>query len=152
MSKLLVVLFIGLIFEAIGVVWLNRGLKEVGELAQVNPTEILRMVSRAFRNRHIWQGMACEALFFGSLLFLMKHGDVSFVWPLTSLGFVLTTLAARYFLHEQVSALRWFGVSLIVAGAGVITYTEKAKNQTSAQTPARPQATETLLPPTLPKP
>ena len=69
----------------------------------------------------------CETLFFGCLLFLMKHGDVSFVWPLTALGFVLTTLAAKYILHEHVSALRWMGVALIVLGAGVITYTEKIK-------------------------
>jgi uncharacterized membrane protein len=84
-------------------------------------------------------------LFFGSLLYLMKHGDVSFVWPLTSLGFVLTTIAAKYVLHEQISALRWFGVALIVAGAGVITFTEKSKeaalkkSNPALQSPASPQ-------------
>ena len=58
---------------------------------------------------------------------LMSHGDVSFIWPLTALSFVLTTLAAKLFLHEHVSGLRWCGVLLIILGAGVITYTEKVK-------------------------
>ena len=61
-----------------------------------------------------------------------SRGDVSFVWPLTSLGFVLTTLAAKLVLHEEVSLLRWFGVCLIVLGAGVITYTEKQKSKPAA--------------------
>ncbi len=132
MTKLVLVLLVGLSLEAIGVVWLNKGLKEIGDMAQVSPAEIWRLAVRAFRNRHIWQGMVCETLFFGCLLFLMKHGDVSFVWPLTALGFVLTTLAAKYLLHEHVSALRWMGVALIVLGAGVITYTEKVKPKPSA--------------------
>lgn len=145
MSKLLIVLFTGLLLEAVGVVWLNRGLKEIGEMAHISVSEILRLAGRAATNRYILQGTLCEALFFGSLLYLMKHGDVSFVWPLTSLGFVLTTLAAKYLLHEQVTGLRWFGVCLIVAGAGVITYTEKMKeaaakpiNAPTATTPAQP--------------
>lgn len=129
MTKLLVVLLTGLVLEAIGVVWLNRGLKEIGELTHVSVNEVLRMAGRAATNRYILQGTFFEMLFFGSLLYLMKHGDVSFIWPLTSLGFVLTTIAAKYVLHEQISGLRWFGVALIVAGAGVITFTEKSKEE-----------------------
>lgn len=150
MTKLIVVLIIGLSLEAVGVVWLNKGLKEVGDMAQVNPTEIWRMVVRSAKNRHIWQGMICETLFFGCLLYLMKHGDVSFVWPLTALGFVLTTLAAKYLLYEEVSALRWFGVALIVAGAGVITYTEKAKQKGAEK--ANPPAVSTPTPTPTPAP
>lgn len=127
MTKLLVILLTGLVLEAIGVVWLNRGLKEIGELTHVSIGELLRMAGRAATNRYILQGTFFEMLFFGSLLYLMKHGDVSFIWPLTSLGFVLTTIAAKYVLHEHISGLRWFGVALIVAGAGVITFTEKSK-------------------------
>jgi uncharacterized membrane protein len=55
----------------------------------------------------------------------MSQGTVSFIWPLTSLGFVLTTLAARFVLHENVSVVRWGGVLLIMLGAGLITYSEK---------------------------
>ncbi len=127
MTKLIVILLIGLVFEAVGVVWLSRGLKTIGEMQAVSPGEIARLVGRGATNRHILMGVAFEAAFFGCLLFLMSHGDISFVWPLTSLGFVLTTLAARFVLHEPVSGLRWLGVGLIVIGAGVITYTEKAK-------------------------
>jgi drug/metabolite transporter (DMT)-like permease len=47
----------------------------------------------------------------------------------------MTTIAARFVLREPVSGLRWFGVVLIILGAGVITYTEKIKER-----PAVPQS------------
>ncbi len=68
----------------------------------------------------------------------MSMGDVSFVWPLTSLGFVLTTLAARFILKEEVPPSRWCGVLLIMLGACLIIWSEKVKG---------PRASRNLLPP-----
>lgn len=138
MVRLLCVLVFGLFMEAVGVVLLSQGLKEQGELQKFAVDELLRFIQRALANRHLLAGIALEAGFFGCLLYLMSHGDVSFVWPLTSLGFVLTTFAARFILHEPVSPLRWFGVFLIVLGAGTIIYTEKLreKERAAAQTTA----------------
>lgn len=127
MTKLLTILLIALVFEAIGVVFLSRGLKEIGELKEPTFTEVAKLVGRGVTNGHIVMGVFFEALFFVGLLMLMRKADVSFVWPLTSLSFVVTTIAARLYLHEHVSAARWLGVSLIMLGAGLITWTEKNK-------------------------
>lgn len=143
MAKLLTLLLVGLLFEAIGVVLLNKGIKEMGDVPHVNAAEIIRVVRTGATNPNILLGVFFEAIFFGCLLILMSKGDVSFIWPLTSLGFVLTTVAARFYLREQVSALRWLGVLLIMLGAGLITWTEKNK-------PAPPQAApaaNAVLPP-----
>jgi drug/metabolite transporter (DMT)-like permease len=109
----------------VGVVYLNKGLKQVGEVERVSAAEVLRIVRNGATNSNILLGVFFEAIFFGTLLVLMSRGTVSFIWPLTSLGFVLTTIAAKFILHEEVSPLRWCGVLLIMLGAGVITYTEK---------------------------
>ena len=129
-TKLLLILLVGLILEAIGVVFLSRGLKQIGEPAYVSVSEILRIVQRGFTNPSLLLGVLFEALFFASLLILMSKADVSFIWPLTSLGFVLTTLAARLILREQVNGLRWTGVLLIVIGAALISWTEQIKPKT----------------------
>jgi drug/metabolite transporter (DMT)-like permease len=131
MAKVLVILCIGLVFEAIGVVLLNQGLKQIGSIQRVSAAEICRIVKRGATNRDLLLGVLFEALFFAALLILMARSDVSFIWPLTSLGFVLTTLAARFYLKEQVSVLRWSGVCLIMLGAGLITWTESQKDQSS---------------------
>lgn len=125
MLKLVYILLAGLICEAIGVVLLSKGLKQIGEVSAITFSEVTRLIARGAANGNILGGVALEAAFFGTLLYLMSRGDVSFVWPLTSLGFVLTTLAAKFILHENVTALRWSGVLLIVLGAGLITYSEK---------------------------
>lgn len=138
MTKLLLILIMGLLFEAVGVVYLNKGLKQIGEVRQVSVPEIARVVKNGATNRNILLGVLFEAIFFGTLIVLMSQGTVSFIWPLTSLGFVLTTIAARFILHEDVSLLRWGGVLLIMLGAALITYSEKvleAKPPTATQPP-----------------
>ena len=63
--------------------------------------------------------------FFILLQYLLAQSEVSFIWPLTALSFVMTTLAAQFFLHERVDAIRWSGVALIVLGAIFISYGER---------------------------
>jgi drug/metabolite transporter (DMT)-like permease len=136
-SKLLIILLIGLTLEAVGVVYLNKGLKQVGDMEKVSVKEVFRMVKRGITNVNILLGVFFEALFFACLLILMsKGGDVSFIWPLTALGFVFTTIAAKFILGEQVSPLRWSGVCLIMLGAGLITYSEKLQESKKQQQPA----------------
>ena len=127
MGKLILILVVSLCFEAIGVVFLSKGLKELGSPGQINVQEVLRLIQHGITNFNLMVGVLFEALFFGGLLILMSKGDVSFVWPLTSLGFVLTTIAAKIFLHEHVSFTRWTGVVFIMAGAALITWSEKVQ-------------------------
>jgi drug/metabolite transporter (DMT)-like permease len=127
MAKLLAILVFGLVLEAVGVVFLSRGLKQIGEVRELSAGAIAGLIKRGATNGHILFGVALEAGFFACLLVLMSKGDVSFVWPLTAMGFVLTTLAARFILHEHVSPLRWSGVVLIMIGAAIISWTEHQK-------------------------
>ncbi len=142
MLKIVLVLLIGLILEAVGVVLLSHGLHEIGEVKRISAGEILRIVGRGATNRYILLGVAFEAAFFGILLYLLSQKDVSLIWPLTSLGFVITAFAARFIRHEEVSGLRWGGVALIVLGAALVAWSEQAKppTQPASGTPAAPVA------------
>jgi drug/metabolite transporter (DMT)-like permease len=133
MTKLLLILFVGLVFETMGVVLLSQGLKRLEGPKTYSVGEIARLVGRAVTSQKIVVGVAFEAVFFICLLMMMSRADVSFVWPLTSLTFVFSTIAARFYLHEQIDALRWGGVMLIVLGAGLITFTEKQKETERAK-------------------
>ena len=133
MTKLIVILLLGLLFEAVGVVFLSQGLHEIGEVKTVSPTEISRIIVRGVTNWNILLGTLLEAIFFGVLLYLLSQKDVSLIWPLTSLGFVLTALAARMVRHEEVSALRWTGVIIIVIGAALVAWSEQTKNQPASR-------------------
>jgi drug/metabolite transporter (DMT)-like permease len=127
MFRLILILLGALVLEAIGVVLLSQGLKQAGELTQRTFPEMLRLAGRCLTNGNFLLGVLMELIFFLALLYLLKSADVSLVWPLTSLGFVLTTLAAKYIRHEQVSNVRWAGVFLIMAGAALVAYSERLK-------------------------
>lgn len=129
MSKYIIILLVALVFEAVGVVFLSKGLKEIGEVSRISIAEVVSVVGRGAKNPNLLLGVLFEAIFFGALLYLLSQRDVSLIWPLTSLGFVVTAVAARFFLNEEVSWVRWCGVLLIVAGAGLITWSEKLKER-----------------------
>lgn len=143
MTKLILILLAGLVLEAIGVVLLSQGLHEIGEIKEISMSEIGRIVVRGATNRQILLGVALEAAFFGVLLYLLSKRDVSLIWPLTSLGFVITAVAAKFIRHEDVTALRWGGVVLIVIGAMLVAWSDKQKsngtNSTGQQVSARSQ-------------
>ncbi len=130
MTKLLLILLVGLLFESAGVVLLKKGITNIGEVNAISAAEIVRIVKAGATSPQILLGVFFEALFFGCLLILMSKSDISFLWPLTALSFVFATLAAMVFLHEQVSATRWVGVVLIMIGAGFISYSEHAREKT----------------------
>ena len=142
MTKLIAILLIGLVLEAVGVVFLSQGLHEIGEVKQISTSEIGRIIARGAVNRNILLGILFEAMFFGVLMYLLSQQDVSLVWPLTSLGFVITALAAWLIRHEQVSALRWTGIVVIVIGAALVAWSDKSKDKPSAPPAPQSQVTE----------
>jgi drug/metabolite transporter (DMT)-like permease len=125
MAKLMLILLIGLVFESTGIVLLKKGMNQIGDMKAVTLSESLRVFKAGVTNPQILLGVFFEALFFACLLVLMSRCNISFLWPLTGLSFVFGTFAAILFLQEQVSAIRWAGVFLIVVGAGLISYSER---------------------------
>ena len=143
MTKLIAILLAGLVFEAVGVVFLSQGLHEIGEVKTISFGEIGRILGRGALNRNILLGILLEACFFGVLLYLLSQRDVSLIWPLTSLGFVITAAAARFVRHEEISALRWTGVIIIVIGASLVAWSEQTKGKSPAPPGSAPvQVTE----------
>ncbi len=135
MLKFLIILLIGLTFESIGVVMLKNGMDKIGDVKEVSVSEVARIVKAGATNGSILLGVFFEALFFVVLLILMSQNEISLLWPLTGLSFVFATIAAILFLNEKVSSMRWAGVALIVAGAILISYSEK-KNERVKAVPA----------------
>jgi len=131
MTKILIILVIAFTFEAVGVITLKRGLDQIGprytERKGVMPLwkNILKLIGDWFTTRDVLLGLVLETAFFVLLQYLLAQRDVSFIWPLTALSFVMTTLAAKFFLHEHVNGWRWGGVALIVLGAMFISYGER---------------------------
>lgn len=63
-------------------------------------------------------------LLYGSAFFLwlsaMSTLDISFMYPMLSLAYVLTAVLAFVFLGEEVTLLRWTGIVLVMMGCILI--------------------------------
>jgi drug/metabolite transporter (DMT)-like permease len=62
-------------------------------------------------------------------LALLSVADLSFVLPMTAVGYVLAALLGRVVLHETVSTQRWLAVTLIFAGAALVSATPQSTTE-----------------------
>ena len=59
-----------------------------------------------------------------SRMTLLGWADLSYVLPVTAIGYVLTAILGKYFLGEEISYQGWAGTGLIVAGIILVGLTE----------------------------
>lgn len=69
-------------------------------------------------------GVALLIVWTLSRMTLMSWADLSYILPVTAVGYVLTALAGQFFLGEHISMARWSGTVLIMAGIALVTRTE----------------------------
>ena len=104
-----------------GEIIITHAMKIVGEPARLRPREILVFLGRALRNGWFWVGLPLLAASFYLLLLLFSWEPISLVIPASALNpYVFGTLAAKYFLGEQISPGRWAGVALVCVGVVLV--------------------------------
>src|SRR6478752_3024713 len=96
---------------------LSRGMKDMGGVSLAR----LHTLLAALRDPWIVGGIVFLLAFFAAYMTALSWADLTYVLPATSLGYVLLALIAKFYLHEQVSTLRWVGIGLISAGVGFVT-------------------------------
>ena len=102
---------------SIGDSLLSRGMKQVGSISLNHLSDLILAVL----NPSVALGILLLLGFFASYMTALSWADLTYVLPATSLGYVLLTLIARFYLHEAVTTSRWVGVLLISAGVGFVT-------------------------------
>jgi len=56
-----------------------------------------------------------------SRMALLSWADLSYVLPVTSIGYVLVALIGRLLLNESISNTRWAGIVLIMTGVALVS-------------------------------
>ena len=57
---------------------------------------------------------------------LLSWADLSWVLPVTAIGYVLSAVVGQVFFGEQVTGWRWVGTAFIALGAALVAPSEKA--------------------------
>jgi len=95
-------------------------MKEVGEISTLRPLELIRIAGRALSNRNFLGGVFFMAVSYFSFLGALAVADLSLVLPATSISFVISTIGAKFFLKEHISAMRWTGILLVCLGVALV--------------------------------
>ena len=107
------------------------GMKQIPEKMSMNPALYLR----AMLNPFVALGVAALILALLTRMALFSLADLSFVLPVTAVGYVIAVFIGKVFLQETVSGQRWLGTLLIFAGAALVGST--SENTTSVTRKAR---------------
>src|ERR1035438_3735211 len=87
---------------------LSWGMRQVGSLVSFSPLAYMRAVF----NPWVALGISLLIVWLFFQLALLSWADLSYVLPVTSIGYVLSALAGRLFLHEEITRWRWATGSL----------------------------------------
>ena len=119
----LLLLFVFL--RPLGNLSLAWGTKHFPQVLSSNPVVYLRAMMDPF----VALGIAMLILSTLTRIALLSLADLSFVLPVTAIGYVLATFFGRVFLHEAVTAQQWLGSILIFLGTGVVGTTKQNTTQ-----------------------
>ena len=107
---------------------MSWGLKRHGAALGDSALDYLRV----FLNPWVLAGVSLLIVWLLARMALLSWADLSYVLPVTSIGYVLNAVMGKVFLAERVTAPRWFGTLLIVAGVALV-------GATSVRTTAEPE-------------
>jgi uncharacterized membrane protein len=103
---------------------LTKGMQQLGDLGN-SP---LALITALF---HPWVALGVALLIVWTLshMALLSWADLSYVLPVTAIGYVLTAFAGRFFLSENISPARWTGIALITIGVTLVGMTPPSSGE-----------------------
>jgi drug/metabolite transporter (DMT)-like permease len=101
--------------NAFGDFFMKRGLPETAHLS--SPLEYIGALFQPW----VALGVALLIIWQLSRMALLSWADLSYVLPVTSVGYVLVALIGKVLLHEDITGRRWAGIVLIMAGVALVS-------------------------------
>jgi uncharacterized membrane protein len=106
--------------NVLGNVLLSWGMKHQNAELGLSPWTYIRLIFSPW----VLVGTMLLILWLLSRMTLLGWADLSYVLPVTAMGYVLTALVGRYLLGEAISYQGWAGTVLIVAGIILVGMTQ----------------------------
>jgi drug/metabolite transporter (DMT)-like permease len=125
--KIFVLAFAVILFNAAGNLSLAWGMKHVQEAVFLNPLPYLR----AMLNPYVAFGIVLLSLWLLTRMALLSWADLSFVLPITGVGYVLAAVLGILFLNESITQIHWIGTLLVFAGTAMVGSTKQRTNDRS---------------------
>jgi drug/metabolite transporter (DMT)-like permease len=74
-----------------------------------------------FLNPYVFVGLACFGMSAVFWLVVLSRLELSLVYPMVSVAYILVAIFSWFFFKENVNLVRWLGILVIVMGVFLIS-------------------------------
>ncbi|OGP71855.1 MAG: 4-amino-4-deoxy-L-arabinose transferase [Deltaproteobacteria bacterium RBG_13_60_28] len=115
----LALIFLDVVLNVAGQLSLKYGMSQFGNFS-ISLSTLPPIFLRAATNPNILLGLVCYGLGFMVWLIVLAKAEVSYAYPLISLGYVFTAILARVLFGEAVSFTRMAGILVTCLGVFLV--------------------------------
>ena len=115
----LALILVDVVLNVTGQLSLKYGMSKIGNFS-LSMATLPPVFMKAATNVHVLLGLLCYGLGFMVWLIVLAKAEVSWAYPMISLGYVFTAILARLLLGEAVSATRMIGIMVTCLGVFLI--------------------------------
>jgi len=87
----------------------------------VNAGTVFNLLKGAIANPFVMLGFLCYVISAASWLVILSRVELSYAYPLISIGYILVMILSKYLFNETVTGYRIAGTLLICGGVFMIT-------------------------------
>lgn len=122
MNRYLPLIISGVLLNSFAQLALKQGMLKIGVFS-FKSSDIIKALSAASTNLYILIGLTCYVFSVGIWLLVLSRVEVSYAYPLLSIGYIITAFAGFFFFKESMDVTRWAGIIVICMGVWLITRT-----------------------------
>ena len=115
----LILILVDVALNVTGQLSLKYGMSKIGNFS-LSLSTLPPVFIKAATNLHVLFGLLCYGLGFMVWLIVLSKAEVSYAYPLISLGYVLTAILAWFLFGEALNENRLVGIVVICLGVFLI--------------------------------
>ncbi|MDA8363419.1 MAG: EamA family transporter [Gammaproteobacteria bacterium] len=113
-------ILLGVLLNAGAQLLLKEGMRRIGHFAFAW-TNVIPIGMQVVVNPFILSGLFSYAVSVVVWILVLSRVQVSFAYPMLSIGYIVNAVAAHYLFNENLSFTRVTGILVVVAGVYLIT-------------------------------
>lgn len=113
-------ILLGVLLNAAAQLLLKAGMSQIGHFA-FSYANLFPIGLKVMGNIPIMFGLFAYVVSVGVWLLVLSRVEVSFAYPMLSIGYVVNAVAAYYFFGESFSLMRLTGIFIIISGVYLVS-------------------------------
>lgn len=112
------ILAISILLAVTGQLMMKKGMMAVGSFPF---SQLAQKLLPMFLNPYVFFGFFCFGLSSIFWLVVLSRFQISFVYPMVSVAYIIVAIASMIFFKENVTLVRWLGILVIIFGVFLIS-------------------------------